>query len=481
MSGSQTVKTRLNFRIETPGATYGSSTCGDFSVKQVGLGAMLFGSKRGKVMPPKKFVGVLDRWVADGGAFPEIISGGHRITTAAEAEAVCRALCSKHIYTPNSIQTPALFDLAAYFQNVEGAEAEDVLRCQGLPLLRRILSDAMEDTTCDMTDYGVGRRIEAQLFILKILASCQHCGDASLFIRAARDPRISEGDLWIVIFEIVHQGHPAADKVYEELRHPLPDRRAGVGYLVWANTISLTQPMSRHPFDTEPGIARLLAYLADCTPDDYVPALCAARGIAFVEASARDRLIGCADQHPNGLVRMEAAISLARSGSDFGWQRLSQLCLNPRFAYRAVEALRELGLESHIPAKASDPDFQAMAEMCEWLRNPMEFARPPDEIMLYDTRELNWPPTEDRRRLWLFKYRFLPEGEGEKARDGVGMVGSTTFSLVGTTDSASPEDVYGLHCCWELALQEDSRAASKSSAALGRKMLAAVNPDFPIV
>jgi len=333
---------------------------------------MLFG--RNRVMRPKKFVSVLDAWSAKGGEFPDSIPHRHKITTGAEAEAVCRALCSAHIYAPNSIGTPALLDLAAFFQLAEATEAESVFRYQGLPLLRRILSDALADVTeNDVTDKPVTQRVHGQIFILKILASYEQRGDASLFIKAARDPRMSAGDLWNVIFEIVDERHPEADEIYEALRHPLPDRRAGVGYLFWANTLSRRQLMSRHPFDTDRGIAQLLAYLAD-DPDDCVPALCAAMGISFVDASAHEKLIGRADQHSDPAVRMEAAISLARTGSDFGWQRLAHLCLNPRSAYRAVEALSELGLESHIPSKARTPDFQAMAEMCPWslIARPMK-------------------------------------------------------------------------------------------------------------
>jgi hypothetical protein len=439
---------------------------------------MLFG--RDKVMRPKKFVGVLDAWSAKGGEFPDLIPHRHKITTGAEVEAVCRALCSAHIYAPNSIGTPALFDLAAFFQDAETTEAENVFRCQGLPLLRRILSDALADLTeNDATDEPVAQRVHGQIFILKILASYEQRGDASLFIKAARDPRMCAGDLWTVIFEIVEERHPEADEIYEALRHPLPDRRAGVGYLFWANTVSRRQPMSRHPFDTDRGIAQLLAYLAD-DPDDCVPALCAAMGISFVNASAHEKLIGRADQHSDPAVRMEAAISLARTGSDFGWQRLAHLCLNPRSAYRAVEALTELGLESHIPSKARTPDFQAMAEMCEWLSNPMEFNRPPDEITLYDTRVLNWPPTDDGRRLWLFKYRFEPRGDEVGVKEGIGMVGSTTFSLFGEVTAAlAPEDAYGLHCCWELELQEDPRTPAERSVAAGRRILAKANRDFP--
>jgi hypothetical protein len=82
--------------------------------------------------------------------------------------------------------------------------------------------------------------------------------------------------------------------------------------------------------------------------------------------------------------------------------------------------------------------------------HPNEFGRPPDQITEYDTRDLYWPPTGDRRRFWLFKYRYQPQGADGQAHEGIGLVGSTTFALFGeATADLAPEDVYGLHCCWE--------------------------------
>ena len=58
-------------------------------------------------------------------------------------------------------------------------------------------------------------------------------------------------------------------------------------------------------------------------------------------------------------------------------------------------------------------------------------------------------------------------------------MGSTTFVLFGdSTVDLPPEDVYGLHCCWELQSQKDAGAPEKLEAAFGTQMLAAANPGF---
>jgi hypothetical protein len=52
------------------------------------------------------------------------------------------------------------------------------------------------------------------------------------------------------------------------------------------------------------------------------------------------------------------------------------------------------------------------------------------------------------------------------------MVGSITFSLFGeTSPSMSPEDLYALHCCWELGVDDDPRAPAARSIAAGRALL----------
>ena len=95
-----------------------------------------------------------------------------------------------------------------------------------------------------------------------------------------------------------------------------------------------------------------------------------------------------------------------------------------------------------------------MAEMIQWLEYPTEFGRAPDHIEVYDHRRLFWPPTKDERDVWLFRYRY--EEEGGEPEEGVGMVGSVTFALFGeATADLPPEDIYALHCVWELQQEGD--------------------------
>ena len=77
-------------------------------------------------MTPDEFIAFVDAWIAKGGEFrdPE----KHNITTAAEVDAICRALDSVHIFAANCIHTPAFFCLAVYFHYAKTKAAIEAVR-----------------------------------------------------------------------------------------------------------------------------------------------------------------------------------------------------------------------------------------------------------------------------------------------------------------------------------------------------------------
>jgi hypothetical protein len=80
--------------------------------------------------------------------------------------------------------------------------------------------------------------------------------------------------------------------------------------------------------------------------------------------------------------------------------------------------------------------------------------------------------TNETRRLRLIRYRYAKTADEPNESAGVGLVGSITFSLFSeTTADMPPEDVYALHCCWELETNQDPRAPQKRSASAGRTLL----------
>jgi hypothetical protein len=354
-----------------------------------------------------------------------------------------------------------------FFQEAGSKEAFNRLKSKGLPILRRILRENMEKPSFKENDL---------LFILKVLAMYRQRGDIALVIQAARKPVAPGGLLWPIIFNHIDEEHPGWRDLCDGLRSPLPGGFIAIVYLDFVNMLAINSAIKKHPFDSDEGIEKLDKWLNDREKENYSYARSATSALPFISEGKRERLLQLASRHPGSEVRLESAWALAKSGSPDGRKQLIRWCLEPNYSQTASGYLIELGFEKDIPAKCKEPQFRAMSEMCSWLSHPNEFDRPPDNITLYDTRKLYWPPTDDNRAVWLFRYSYKPGKEGEETDTGIGMVGSVTFALFSeATKELSPEDVYGLHCCWELEINQDPRAPKKRTSLAGRQILAKYN------
>lgn len=416
----------------------------------------------------------LEKWSQVGGDLDDLLpSGGNLpLKSKAEAEALCAALDALHTQSRKTSQHPIgspLHTLAAFFQQVESRKAFEILKQRGLPCLRTWVSALLDGQDIEVDDV---------MFILKILAMYRQPEDIALIAAAARKPVHPDGYLWSIILGQFDDEHPLAVEMIEALRDPLPSGFILVAYLDIANSLALAGKLKKHPFDTPDGQRQLETWLRATNEEHFSYARSATSALPFVTVTARPKLLETALAHPDASVRMEAAWAQAKSGDEAGLIRLAELCLDPCSSFTAQQYFEELGRSDQIPVQAQEPDFRAVAEMANWLAHPMEFGRSPDEIKLYDTRELRWPPTRDKRQLWLVEYCYNNQETGEPDR-GVGMVGSTTFALFGeTTTNLPPEDIYGLHCCWELETNGDARAPKKRSAQAGREILRRQNAEF---
>lgn len=316
-------------------------------------------------------------------------------------------------------------------------------------------------------------------FILKMFAA--YGGEAAIerLIAAARDSRLTGGFLWSVIFRTLGaEDAPAAQtngprRVVDALRNPLPTGFTGVAYLDFCNALAHADRLDGpHPFSTEAGVERLRGWLSSSDEEDHSYAHSATAALAFVDRPERGELLALAMDHVDEGVQLEAAYAAAKQGSAGGIRMLADATLErPHLAQMAAQYLQELDRTEAIPPAFLEPQHLAKCEMAAWLNHPQEFGRPPDALELVDDRTLHWPPTNDERRLFVFRYRY-DEGTDGEPDVGHGLVGSVTFALFGeTTGDLSPEDVLGLHCCWELEGNGDPRAPKQRSAAAGRKLL----------
>lgn len=410
----------------------------------------------------------LERGLADGGnLFEELNELNHYdIDSLEDAEALVDAL---ELYVQRPIEAPGMFtafhQLVSLFQSVTAISPFQYLVRRGIPLL--IQAYDIRLPTADEQQNEL-------LFAIKIFARFGLEEGLERLVHAAYHPILREGYLWSVIFEQLGDQDPVIPDLVDRMSDPLPDGFVCVAFLDWANRLAREGRIPSHPFDSHEGVQKLRHWLRSSDKDDYSFAHSSAASLPFISEPQREHLLALAMDHPDSTVQMESAWASARLGSESGFKFLVRLCLDRNYSTTARAYLDELGRDDLVPEAANEPDFRAMAEMCDWLAHPQEYGRPPDEIELYDTRELFWPPTNDIRQLWLFKYRFVAEEPGESDDCGLGLYGSATFSLSDETNAdMAAEDAYALHCCWELELNDDPRAPEVRTIAAGRAILEA--------
>jgi hypothetical protein len=388
------------------------------------------------------------------------------IASKRDAQAVVEALrrVSRVPSRPaDRYRTSPLHHLAAMFQSVTDRDAAELLTREGAPELLRIARASFPPREDDHDDLA---------FLLKILVMDRVPEATELVVEAASLPATRDMFLWSVIFQQLEGDHPLADEIVARLRDPLPEGFAGVAFLDLANARARAGRREAHPFDTATGLARIEAWLRDEDPEHYSYALSATAAIPFLRTPTRQHLLELARTHRDLPIRLEGHWAAARLGDESGVAALADAARDPRLGARPLTYLEELGRLDAAPAETQTDEHLAMVEMADWLSYPTEFGAFPDAMRIYDTRELFWPPTNDRRRLWLIEYTYEKSAERSEEAVGIGLVGSITFALFGSVErNASPEDVYGLHCAWELQTNDDPRAPKTLSAEAGRALL----------
>jgi hypothetical protein len=456
---------------------------------------------------PSRLQKALRKGLAPGGNLADELFrlGEYVIADEDDAREVCEAL--KQFPLPASPQddffqgwTP-LHAVTALFQQIDNDSVFAVLFEHGIPELIRVF-DALLDRAADDDSGGddvdagepasTARRgdADALLFVLKILVMYQSSDGMARVVEAARLPLKPESYLWSVVFEQFDQAQSFLPWLFKELSRPLPTGFIAVALLDCANQALIAGHVDEHPFDTPTGRKRLEAWLTSDDRGDHSYAVSAAAALPFIRKPHRERLLALALDHTDPKVQLEAAWASATIGSAAGVKYLRRLCLSPATSASACSYLRELGRDDLIPKEAMEPQFLAMVDLCTWLAGSSDYGRVPDHIELRDTRELVWPPTGDRRRVWLFRFIYYADvsdsasggpayktpADGDQV--GIGMVGSVTYVLRGeTTPDQPPLDVYALHCCWELQVNKDPRAPSERSVHAGRSILAEYNPE----
>jgi hypothetical protein len=314
------------------------------------------------------------------------------------------------------------------------------------------------------------------MFVVKMLAMYGEPDDILLVRGIACDPECGSSFLWQIVFNQLGRWQDNISRVLEEFRDPLPLQFAGIAFLDFCNELAIKGSLSKHPFDSPDGRVRLRGWLSSKETSSY--AVSATAALPFLAAETGAELAAIAASHPDVAVQIEGAWAEAKMGRDTGLERLAAFACSPVYAERAVRYLEELGRTDRVPEQARTPEARALAEMAQWLAHPNELGKAPEEVSVADTRELFWPPTNDRRHLWVIRYTYRDDGD-QALRESYGMVGSRTWAMMSKESQVSdPTDIYAIHCCWELEMNGDPSAPRERTIAAGRRLLAQRNPEF---
>lgn len=341
----------------------------------------------------------------------------------------------------------------------------DIFIHEGLPRLLELYDELLLRSRDERED--------DLLLILTMFALYEFDDGVERLMAAIRDDLFSEGRSWEEVFKTCGENAAVGIRLCNSLSDALPRGRLSVRLLELANSLCARRLLAEHPFDNEHG-RLLLAGLLRAGEDGWSDALHAAGALMYLDPDSREDLIGLALDHEAREIAMDGARAAASTGSAAALQTLARFCLDRLCSREACQYLEEFGRPDLIPEKARDPGFRAECDLCLRLAYPTQFGIEPHEIELFDTRELFWPPTKDRRRLWLFKYTYQVE-DGDPIV-GVGLSGSKNVALDSVSPEMSPEEIYAHHCYWEF--DEGPWLPGDRREVAGREMLQQHNPGF---
>ncbi len=390
--------------------------------------------------------------------------GGHMSSTKSpkwSLDSVLAALRAIPAPISTKEQATAFHDAVALLQEAPTPALQKRISAPATKELLRVVKTTMASKRADKFS-------DELLFALKMLAYMGTKESVTFIVKVAKSKFEIDDYMWSIVLEPFGQGHVGAASLFKSLSNPLPEKFLAIALLDAANTAAREHKLKKHPFDSRAGEAKLASYLSSRNPDNFSYAVSACASLPFLSPSRRSALFALARKHKDAEVRIEAAWATAKMGDATGLDYLVQQCLDRNTSVQACDYLSELGKRKLIPKPARDPDFAALSEMCHWLRHPNEYGEPPDRIELLDKRTLYWPPTRDTRELRLFSFVYDKRGDRDERTVGVGMVGSMTWAFFDLTKpTMKPQDIYGLHCCFELEANEDPRAPKKRSGKAG--------------
>lgn len=293
------------------------------------------------------------------------------------------------------------------------------------------------------------------LMILKIFAFYSDQDAIDFILKSLIKKYKPYSEMWDIIFAVLAQEEYKAKYIIESIK---PEQLAGLSLLCFldlSNHAILRFKLQNHPFNSDPGIIILRELLSEENKFPISYARSASMSLPFLKNPDSLELIKLTESHSDSEVQLNGIWAAIHLGKAEKIPLLKKFAADLRFSRKAVNFLKRLNLKDHIPKVVNEPDFKVQVQLCEWLARPNEFGRYPDHLKIIDDRILNWPPTSDRRNLYLIQYEYNnynTETNSIQTSIGVGMVGSITFSFINeiNPETMTPLEIYAIHCNWEL-------------------------------
>lgn len=370
-------------------------------------------------------------------------SAKYQVNSEDEAEKICEALkIIKNKFTSSKIKSldNSLFCLISLFKNVSSYNAISYLNDNGIPLICDLL-DTISSFSYDNASF------KSDLSILQILALSPSENGFQYISKYILKDYKSNSYFWMGIFEIVSHDKNRSQFLVDNLKGHLPINFLGITYLDFCNDIRRNGYIEHHPFNNDKGFQFILNVLENLSDDNQSYLLSLIDAIPFIEKKYSDTILHFSKNSKNVNVK----ISIARAGATLGIAEYKNQLINFANDYRyhelVIEYLKELNLENLLSEITYSNDFKALSEMCSWLSHPSEYGTYPDVAEIIFKSEIYWPPTKDRRVIYLIKFKY-PD-DGSDFSEGIGLVGSITFAF-GDTKNKSIIEMLAYHCLWEL-------------------------------
>jgi hypothetical protein len=416
---------------------------------------------------------ILEQWALEGGELPKLLSEyvSFTIHTEAEVRAICTALDRIHNTppTPEEPSPTALMTLTHLLSNAESEEAKEAVVDEGLTVLRWFVSDA---------NSGKPHREEEILPMLEVFAVYQQKEDVQWIYKAILKPIAAQSKHWYSILSHFRKDTPYSRALIQGLAKHIPRETACLAFLDLCNHAFEEGWVQPHAFECEAGLAKLAKYLHPQSQRQPEYARAAAQSLKYLSSEHRGPLEQLASQHPDPIVSLQIVIERAAAGDESQRNVLMERCKDVRASYLTQQCMERSGLALLIPSESKDPNFLILAEMAYWLATSSDYQTAPDSLERIDSRTLFWPPDHQNKTLHLVRYHYEHPPRDLPAQ-GIGLVGSRVGSLIGESQpEMPPEDLYGLHCCWEMEQAGDPLAPRNRTAKTGRNLLRRGNPGF---